>query len=241
MNEIINNLVCILANETAKELNESQDKLNNIKWNIGEANLDFEYSQLACSICENVWNKIKDYYYVYKDISIKFYIPDINLQITLPNNKIIIKKIELKTSKNKIMIGSTIKNLDINQPLIYCLRPKKNHDKYIIKCSLYHNAIGEGEYDLFQDRTPRPSINFEKMDDYILQYVEKNNSLWIEHYADCSLNRINYNMTKPCNYSWQDDMIKMIKHKILNEFIQNTSIEEFSQLKMIKQIENIDL
>jgi len=51
------------------------------------------------------------------------------------------------------MPGSTIKKLDINQPLIYCLRPSSEEDKYIIKCSQYHTAMGDSKFDLFQDRT----------------------------------------------------------------------------------------
>ena len=57
----------------------------------------------------------------------------------------------------------TIKKLDINQPLIYCLRPTNETDSYKIKCSQYYSAMGDSDTALFQDRTPRPFISFDKM------------------------------------------------------------------------------
>ena len=43
------------------------------------------------------------------------------------------------------MPGSTIKKLDINQALIYCLRPSPPSEEYIVRCSQYHNAMGESD------------------------------------------------------------------------------------------------
>ena len=83
-------------------------------------------------------------------------IPDINcifdgdIQVT--------HKIELKSSKTNVMPGSTIGKLDINQPLIFC-----NRTTYEVQCGQYHTAMGDSDIDLFQDRTPRPSLNFTKL------------------------------------------------------------------------------
>ena len=100
-------------------------------------------------------------YIEYRDITITCEIPDTTF--TYPNGSTTKHKIELKSSKSKTMPGSTIKKLDINQPLIYCLRPSPLSEEYIVRCSQYHNAMGESDTELFQDRTPRPFISFEKM------------------------------------------------------------------------------
>ena len=50
------------------------------------------------------------------------------------------------------MIGSTIRKLDINQPLIYCLRPNNTEGIYKIRYSQYHSAMGESDLDTFQNQ-----------------------------------------------------------------------------------------
>ena len=49
------------------------------------------------------------------------------------------------------MTGSTIRGLNINQTLIYCLRPSKASEEYIVRCSQYHNAMGESDSDGLSD------------------------------------------------------------------------------------------
>ena len=62
--------------------------------------------------------KIK--YPEYSEIEIICKIPDINITFIYPNGKETKHKIELKSSKK--IHCSTIKNLDINQMLIYCFK-----------------------------------------------------------------------------------------------------------------------
>ena len=124
------------------------------------------------------------------------------------------------------MPGSTLKNLNINIPLIYCLRPKYEVGNFKIRCSQYYTAMGESNTDLFQDRTPRPWISFEKMEQ-TKEYMEKEKDAWIDHYASCALNRLEV----PCQKSWQDDMVIVLKEKIIKDFIKSTSIESIKKMK----------
>ena len=133
------------------------------------------------------------------EIDIEYNGPDV--LFIYPDKKTTKHKIELKSSKSIKMLGSTIKKLDINQPLVYCLRPSTVSESYKLKCSQYHNAMGESDIDLFQDRTPRPFIYFKKMKDY-LPFTMIDKDSWLVHYAKCGLNRIGES-TK-CQKSWQD-------------------------------------
>lgn len=222
---ISQSIIYELGIETTKKLNESQDKLQTIKWSNGEANLDTEYSELACDCCTMSWDTIKTKYPEYSEITITCMIPDINITFHYPNETTSKDKIELKSSKSRKMPGSTIKKLDINQTLIYCLRPSISSDPYIVRCSQYHHAMGESNMDLFQDRTPRPFINFEKMDKVNIPFDIKDKCVWIEHYANCALKRIEEPTL--CQKSWQDDMIQIMKQKIIDDYIKNTSQEQF--------------
>ena len=218
--QITKSIVYKLGIETTKKINERQDKLKSITWNDGESNLDTEYSKLSCECCILAWGEMKMKYSEYSEIEITCEIPDINITFTYPSGIKTKQKIELKSSKSKKMPGSTIKKLDINQTLIYCLRPSIVQDQYIVRCSQYHNAMGESDTDLFKDRTPRPFINFEKMSDVdnIVPFTAKDKDDWIEHYAKCALKRIEE--TSMCQKSWQDDMIKILKKEIINELQQ---------------------
>jgi len=149
--------------------------------------------------------------------------PDINCifskngkTIKVPKNKI-----ELKSSKNHVMPGSTIGKLDINQPLIYCYRPKNADNPYEIRYGQYHTAMGESDIDLFQDRTPRPQLNFTKLvpsSQIDIIYSNKKKDVWISHYGKCAVNRLNRNVS----YSWQDSLTK----SILYEALQNIETME---------------
>lgn len=223
--EIPDSLVYNLCIETTKILIEQQEKLSLIKWTEGESNIDTEYSKLACECCNIAWNLIRTTNQEYNQINIICNIPDINITFILPNNIKVNKKIELKSSKSLKLPGSTINTLDINQPLIYCLRPKNNITKYKIKCSQYHLAIKNSDIELFQDRTPRPFIHFDSMTDIdnVLPFEIKNKNEWIEHYAKCALNRIN---NTNCKNSWQDELVKVLKKYIIKDYLNNTSIEQ---------------
>lgn len=164
--KVLDELTYSLAIETTKILMNKQEKLQKIKWNSGEANLDSEYSQLACNCCYEAWNIIKTLNPELNTLIMICVIPDITITFTWLDGSQVNKKIELKSSKNVKMPGSTIKKLDINQPLIFCLRPKNktigtqlkptniqnNDNLYRIKCSQYHTAMSENNNDLFQDR-----------------------------------------------------------------------------------------
>lgn len=239
--KITEQLVYTLCVYTTRVLKEQQNKLQKIKWTDGESNLDTEYSILACDCCSNAWNIIKQQYPEYSKINIVCNIPDINITFIYPNDTHVNKKIELKSSKNLKMPGSTIKKLDINQPLIYCLKPQNITDEYKIRCSQYHNAMGESNIDLFQDRTPRPCINFEKMKDIndVLPFENKEKKSWIEHYAKSALNRIDE--SAQCQHSWQDDMVKIMKKTFIDDYLKNTSIEQIEVDKMTLQLENTNI
>jgi hypothetical protein len=239
--QITKSIIYKLGIETAKKLNDRQDKLKNITWNNGEANLDIEYSKLACNCCIMAWDTMKIKYPEYGKIEITCIIPDINITFRYPNGITSKDKIELKSSKSKRMPGSTIKKLDINQTLIYCLRPSIASEPYKLRCSQYYSAMGESDIDLFQDRTPRPFINFEKMNevDNIVPFVIKDKYVWIEHYAKCALKRIDE--TTICQTSWQDDMIKIMKKKIIDDYVRNTSEQQFQIDKISLQVENINI
>lgn len=56
MNEITDSIIYELGIETTKLLNERQGDLENINWQNGEANIDTEYSKLACDVCTIAWN-----------------------------------------------------------------------------------------------------------------------------------------------------------------------------------------
>ena len=242
MTEIPNNIIYELSIETAKLLNENQEELSKIIWTNGEANIDTEYSNLSCKYCLLAWEKIKEKYLIYNQVKISCNTPDINITFSYPKIKDSKHKIELKSSKSKKIPGSTIKKLNINQPLIFCLRPKdETTKKYIVRCSQYHHAMGDSNIDLFQDRTPRPIINFEKMKDVenFLPFTDKEKNSWIEHYAKCSLNRIRNDSIS--QKSWQDDMIKIIKKNILEEYINKTTEEQFSIDKAILQFEKTSI
>lgn len=239
--QITKSIIYELGIETTKNLNEKQDKLESITWNNGEANLDTEYSELACDCCIMAWETMKKKYPEYSKIEITCVKPDINITFTYSDGRKSKDKIELKSSKSKRMPGSTISKLDINQTMIYCLRPSITSERYKLRCSQYYSAMGESEIDLFQDRTPRPFINFEKMNeiDNKVPFVSKDKSIWVEHYAECALKRIEE--TTICQKSWQDDMIKIMKKKIIEDYVRNTSEQQFQMYKNSLQVENTNI
>lgn len=237
LSNITDELMYILCIETTKLLQLEQEKLNNIQWVNGEANIDTEYSQLACECCCNAWDIIKQD--KHRSINIHCENPDITIKFIYPDGSTIGKKIELKSSKRNKMPGSTINTLDINQPLIYCLRPSKHNNIYKIRCAQYHVAMGDSSFnDLFQDRTPRPLINFAKMNDIPTAFELKEKAHWITHYADCALHRINDTSLQK---SWQDDLVKNIKLKVIQEYLMSNTIEEIETEKLALQMTNFSL
>ena len=210
-------LLLEIAAGATNKLNERQEQLRHIKWQDGESNTDTEFSELAGKCAEEAWLDIKPQYPPLSTITMTASIPDINCTFSI--NDTIIKvpknKIELKSSKSHIMPGSTIGKLDINQPLIYCKRPTNADGPYDIRCGQYHTAMGESDLDLFQDRTPRPQINFTKLFPSIqmaqITYHEKKKDDWTSHYGKCAVNRLQ----KKVKPSWQDTLTKSIVYEAI--------------------------
>jgi len=213
-----------LTQRAAQIINTQQSELAAISWNDGEANTDSGFSKLACKACKEAWGQIQSNYLEYENISIECDKPDLSIKFYKDDAFIMERKIELKSCKGKVLIGSTIRNLDINQPVIFCLRNEVGKP-FEIRYSQYHTCMGESDTDLFQDRTPRPGISFDKMKEIgtTCDYIHKEKTDWVEHYAECALKRIN----RSIDSSWQDKLTVLI----ITKFIQETSIEDFTTRK----------
>jgi len=218
-----------IAQATVQILESKTDELQNIRWSIGEANTDVDYSNLACRCAEEAWERVKAKFPDYSTTLLKASSPDIHLNFINNGTTVLEGKIELKSRTTSIVLGSTIKGLDINQPVIYCMRNVKK-GTFEFRYAQYFMCMGKTSTDLFQDRTPRPDVNFTKMytsaQDVECEEKEKEN--WIQYYVDCALYRIN---TPNTPVSWQDDLTRGIQKRSIEEFVRNTSIEEFTQLK----------
>ena len=215
-----------LTQRTAQIIHNTLSDLQQIKWTDGEANTDSGFSRLACVKCQEAWEEIKESFPEHKDLSVVCKSPDINVIFSRESTIVASGKIELKSGKGKGLIpGSTIGGLDINEPVIFCLR-NESESTFAIRYSQYHNCIGESNTDMFQDRTPRPHVNFSKMAEVstAVEYIHKEKSDWVEHYAKCALFRTK--AKKPYK-SWQDNMTE----KLLELFIKETSVEEFARRK----------
>jgi hypothetical protein len=74
--------------------------------------------------------------------------------------------------------------------------------------------MGESDIELFQDRTPRPQLNFTKLfpsSQIEIIYSNKKKDEWVSHYGKCAVNRL----TRNVSYSWQDSLTKSIIHEAL--------------------------
>jgi hypothetical protein len=216
LKDLNNKLLLEIAAETTSKLTESQEQLRQCKWTDGESNTDTDFSKLACKCAEEAWVCVKQHHPLLNMITMTASIPDINLTFSKNGKTIKVpkNKIELKSSKSYVMPGSAIGKLDINQPLIYCYRPKNADNIYEFKYGQYHTAMGNSDTDLFQDRTPRPELNFTKLfpsSQTDVNYVHKNKDDWIPHYGKCAVNRLNHIVS----YSWQDSLTKSILYETL--------------------------
>ena len=77
----------LLTQETAKLIEQSQEKLSRLNWHQGEGNLDRDFSILSKECCEKAFLKVNDF----KDLELEVKIPDLKLIFTL-NKKRIEKK-----------------------------------------------------------------------------------------------------------------------------------------------------
>ena len=213
-----------LAINTTLILIAKQKELSKVKWSDGEANLDSDYSNLACLCCEEAWKKMQRNNLNFAKITIKCSSPDISIRFTYQNKTTTNHEIELKSSKGSSMSGCSIGKLNINKPLIWCRRPSpknKRLKKYELRCSQYHHAFRKREVDLFVSRTPRRSIYFHDMSD-------------IDHPLPFSIE----NKTV-CKKSFQDDIVSLIKKQILEDYVINTSEKQFKEDKISFQNKKI--
>lgn len=209
MAQITDNTVLELGKRVASMLSGKQEDLSKVRWTDGESNLESGFSKLACECCELAWVEHVETHPEFEDVRLRCTSPDLTAIFNLPGEEVR-KKIELKSSMSKKLPGSTIKGLDANQVLIYCLRPRRS-GTYSFRCSQYHSAMGKSDTELFQDRSPRPWVSFEQMPelDEERPFEHKEGYDWIQHYAECALRRIDVGFTGQA--SWQDSLVKLIR------------------------------
>ena len=159
---MIAEIIMPLTKRTAQILSTKLDQLKTIKWSDGESNTDTGFSELACKCCQEAWENIQSNYPLYSNLTLEAKPPDINIQFYLLQMVVAKGKIELKSGKGKGIPGSTIGKLDINEPVIACIRNELGLP-YEFRYAQYYNCIGETAHDMFQDRTPRPFVNFQKI------------------------------------------------------------------------------
>ena len=224
-----------LTRRTVACLLGKQDEMQNATFKIGEANIDKQISDIACRCCKEAWEQLQQDVPEYQNVTLTISGPDILLSFKLPNGMIKKYKIELKTCKEDYLkLGSTIRTLNVNQYLIYIW---KTEPKFQVRYSTYNNAMTIGEFDTFNDRTPRPPLKFCNMNTHdeivdVPPNVIKED--WIPHYANSAMARIN-ELLKPKNErknrlireTWQERLVNII----INIFIRNTSVEKFQELK----------
>jgi hypothetical protein len=218
-----------LTRETVKILETKQQELFAIRWTDGESNTDMGFSTLASQCCEQAWFTIRQTHGLL-NINIQASAPDINIVFTDSAGTSLRRKIELKSAKGNTMPGSTIgQELDINQPLIYCKRPRANqkNSNFEFCYSQYHSAMLYSETERFQDRNPRPGLDIRKMATscQVIQFEKKERDAYVNRYAVCALNRLD--PTFKAQHSWQDDLTQ----NIINEFLRRTSVEELVRMK----------
>lgn len=207
---IDNKLMPLLVQRTCAILNRSSNELLKLSWHKAESNTDIDFSNYAKDCCIKAFKEMD----INFNLQLKIKTPDLNL-LLFNNEESYNKKIELKStkSKNGKLPGSTIRSLDLNMWTIICYR---DLSKQIceVRYGKYHLGIVVNEYEQFQDRSPRPKIDF-------YQYQKPNetpnlrtkymkNNFW-ERYAECAINRI----LNPISHSWQDDLVKEIVKEVL--------------------------
>ena len=218
-----------LTRRTSTCLIDKQLEMQSATYQVGEANTDTDISAIACRCCKEAWEQMRiDNPTAYNKIELTTSVPDILLSFTFPNGEIQEHKIELKTCKNETLPGSTLGKLDVNQFLIYILRTPGQFD---VRWSSYRQAMVMDNLDSFNDRTPRPGLSFSNMntvEETTVQstYVEYGKDWWISHYANAAVARINAG-----KQTWQEKVISNIRNQFRDQFIKDTSVEEFARLK----------
>ena len=207
----INRLMPKITRLTASKIKDSQDQLNQISWHKGESNTDLEFSELAKEKCIESFNEIN----TNKNLSLEVKVPDL-LLIFKKGNVRENFKIELKSTKSNdgSVPGSMIMTLDPNMWTIFCLR---KNDEFHIRYGRYYLGMSRGSYDLFQDRSPRPRLQFENYQNIAEEPILKETTVdksFYKHYAKSAVNRV---LNPNGRGSWQDDLVKEIIRIVITD------------------------
>ena len=235
---ITDRLLLLLAMKTAARLRTvaGQNALKDIRWQLSEANTDIGFSTLTAGYCEEEWVALQRTNPALREITLRAFPPDVNCEFYNRGVLVEKKKIELKSSLSTVMPGSTTGDLDINQPMIYCWRPRDPTQPFEIRCGQYFYAMKIDDPFLpFQDRTPRIALDFKKLPAYLLtpsvpdelpyRPLDSSNWDWKQYFADCAINRIE----NPVFRSWQEELTRDILLRVL------TNIHSMDQLEMVRE------
>ena len=109
-----------------------------------------------------------------------------------------------------------IKSLDPNTWTIMCCRAYNNRDKIEVRYGRYFIGMDVSEYEKFQERSPRPFLNFKKFQKHNEKPKTTTSSIsnsWWKDYAKASIKRVLH----PKQKSWQDDLVKEIIKIVLKD------------------------
>ena len=221
-------LLPLLVQKTTQLLEAADDHLLQIQWSDSEANTDSGFSRLACQKFEEAF-----YQSNCRNINIlEIKIPDIQITFTDDENNEFRRKIELKSCKGKkgkssgVILGSTIRGLDLNTWVIFCRRSLDN-SSFELRYGRYFLGIPPEKIGLFQDRTPRPRIvwkNYQQASESPNTKLIEHDKDWIKTYAKAAIDRLFRKVTdKKIKDSWQDDLVREI---IRIAILENISLED---------------
>jgi len=202
-----------LTQETCKLLNAKKTELSKLSWQSGESNTDTDFSNLSKECCEIAFKNINKI----NKLKLQIDITDLKLKF-IYKKKIINKKIELKSTRsiNSKIPGSMIRSLDPNIWTIMCCRADNNKDKIEVRYGRYFIGMDVSEYEKFQERSPRPFLNFIKFQKHTEKPKTATTSIsnsWWKDYAKSAIKRV----LNPKKKSWQDDLVKEIIKIVLKD------------------------
>jgi hypothetical protein len=240
LEEITDEFVHILALQTAVMLSEPKalPLLKQISWQDSESNTDREFSYIASILCMMSFYVLRRSMRILENINLITKGPDINLIFYKRIDEtmfMVSKKIELKSAKGNRCNGSTTGKLDVNQPLLFCKRPSDTEDPnaYEIRYGQYYEAMYVSPSELFQDRTPRTPLLFERLKPLAQTIAQpitlehKQNDEWIDRFSIAAVYRIAHKDLHLI--SWQDDLTRDI-------FLHATDgIETIEQLHALRE------
>ena len=236
--KLIGQTMLTLAQNVTYRLNREQYNLRKIIWTNGESNLDTEYSKITCRIAEEEWKKICTEIPFFGNVVMEAKHPDVTCTFRIDSSDDMIclpQKIELKSSMKSSIPGSTSRSLEVDIPIIYCLRPDPKRkvlsdlNSFQFVCGQYIDSMFEStQYDIFQDRSPRPRISVKSLQKVCRQeFTEATFPFddYILHLAKCSMRRIHILHRKQVKTSWQDNLVENILKLSLHMFSEKISIK----------------